>query len=152
MKRGNTILCISAIILISFVMLGVSGCNTLEKGVSNVSNKSLIEKENQSKEQNISEAELLEIKGEECIKQGGRWLDIARACAMPTSDAGKICTDSHQCVGKCLSEPCYEERYPESCFTDEDINATIGKCSKWTSVIGCHRRIEDGKAQGICVL
>jgi len=27
MKRGNTILCISAIILISFIILGVSGCN-----------------------------------------------------------------------------------------------------------------------------
>jgi hypothetical protein len=26
MKRGNTILCISAIILISFIILGVSGC------------------------------------------------------------------------------------------------------------------------------
>lgn len=83
--------------------------------------------------------QLIPATKEDCIKQGGLWGQIGikptASCNTPTSDAGKICTDSNQCGGSCIGE---------------NKDSSSGKCSEWKIVVGCRTFIEDGKANTIC--
>ena len=77
---------------------------------------------------------------QECESKGGVWatigLDQIPQCNLPTSDGGKICTDSNQCESVCIGE---------------DESSINGKCADFQIVVGCHARIEHGQAQMLCV-
>jgi len=64
------------------------------------------------------------------------------ACTYPAPDAGKACTGSDQCVGKCLA-------------LQDDAEAgaaAAGACSALVNRGGCANFIENGKASGmLCV-
>ena len=70
---------------------------------------------------------------------GGRYYVDGREitkeeCDLPTSDAGKTCTDSSQCES--------------GCFTDH-LGATSGKCGENTVIVGCGLIfVENGKTSG----
>ncbi|PWQ96069.1 hypothetical protein [Leucothrix pacifica] len=81
-----------------------------------------------------------------CIAKGGEWRRMGRiqqlSCVLPTSDAGKACTDSSQCEVSCLvSKPGVEAG-----------TATVGQCNSSTDIFGCNMRVIDGKADGmLCI-
>ncbi len=72
-----------------------------------------------------------------CVAAGGKWGKVGlypkEICNMPTNDGGNVCRDDSDCAGSCLSE-------------DED--ATSGKCTEWTTVVGCHYQVENGRVMG----
>jgi hypothetical protein len=63
----------------------------------------------------------------------------SKSCAVKTTDARKICTDSLQCQGTCL----VEDSLPDG------VKA-IGSCSEWVSNFGCYKFIEGGHVRQIC--
>ena len=79
-----------------------------------------------------------------CEARGGLWTSFdflenaENECILPTSDAGKICTDSSQCESVCIA-------------TDSDLisgeNAT-GKCHGWNESGWhlCSPYVTNGKA------
>jgi hypothetical protein len=67
-------------------------------------------------------------------------------CFLPSSDGGKACTSSKECLaGTCLSR----KQFPDS----EPVGSkTKGICATYAYVGGCVARVEDGRAQPmICV-
>lgn len=81
-----------------------------------------------------------------CVANGGTVKKVCRmqrpACIFNNPDAGKSCTDSSQCKGRCTIE---DER-PE-------VGAkAIGTCEADNDLCGCSTEIIDGKATaGRCV-
>lgn len=78
---------------------------------------------------------------DDCLKRNGMWvkqgLSGEKNCNLPASDAGKICTSSDQCQGRCIGE---------------SVAVTSGKCSDYQKVFGCHPFVENGLVPGIlCV-
>jgi hypothetical protein len=62
-----------------------------------------------------------------------------KSCAVRTTDALKICTDSAQCQGSCL----VAENLPLGV-------AAIGSCSAWVATFGCYKYIEGGRVHAMC--
>lgn len=63
------------------------------------------------------------------------------SCLCPTSDAGKPCRDSGECLGQCLGDA------GERQVTDPGPPARgyfVGECSRYRAVFGCHRPIAAG--------
>jgi hypothetical protein len=81
-----------------------------------------------------------------CTANGGKVKPICRmrkpACIFDYADAGKTCTDSEQCSGRCV----IEDEMPE-------VGArAIGVCEADNDVCGCSTEIIDGKTTaGRCV-
>jgi len=83
---------------------------------------------------------------ESCEAKGGLWgpigLSPEERCNLPTSDAGKECSDSDECEGYCVAELLPEE------WSKSGVK---GQCTAWRIVVGCITLVEDGKAKGICI-
>jgi hypothetical protein len=66
----------------------------------------------------------------------------AELCVRPFADAGKQCTDSAQCQGKCIG-------------TADQASSTApvaGQCQADDRLFGCYSQIQQGKAvSAICV-
>lgn len=85
---------------------------------------------------------------EACAAQGGDWAPVCRLqkpqCVLTFSDAGKACTDSAQCQGRC-----------ETDFSKGQIPAgepAAGRCSMNSNPCGCSQRVEGGVATpALCV-
>jgi hypothetical protein len=83
---------------------------------------------------------------EQCTHVGGTWKVYGESpeprCIVPTTDAGKICTDHSQCQGLCIG--------PENAVPG---TRTSGRCRDTYSVIAaCLVRVSDGKAEPkLCV-
>jgi hypothetical protein len=77
-----------------------------------------------------------------CERMGGRWGKVGLApkesCNLPASDAGEQCSDMGECEGACMGD---------SPGKGED---SVGTCSEWKTVVGCHTFIVDGKGRKIC--
>ena len=57
---------------------------------------------------------------EACLASGGAWDDLVgrghvHGCNLPTSDAGKACTDSKECDGACRDGVCSDHRQVRGC-------------------------------------
>ena len=64
-------------------------------------------------------------------------------CVLPYADAGKVCTDSDQCMGDC--------RLADGPSLPSGTTAT-GVCQANTSPFGCFANVEDGKVDAaLCV-
>jgi putative hemolysin len=81
-----------------------------------------------------------------CTSAGGRIERRGRIgaelCVRPFADAGKQCTDSSQCEGKCIG-------------SSEQASSTMpvsGQCQADDRLFGCHSEISQGKAVNtICI-
>jgi len=79
----------------------------------------------------------LELNEEECLDAGGEWglfyYGGTLQCNLPTSDAGKECTDSSQCEGNCEAKESAE-------IGSEDT----GMCAENKLPYRCMMKIENG--------
>lgn len=89
----------------------------------------------------------VEILAKECLAKGGKYTKEGRLqayrCVQQFSDAGKSCSDSSECQGKCTN-------------SDTAIEAGTanvkGTCAANDSPFGCSQTIEGGVAKGfLCV-
>lgn len=79
-----------------------------------------------------------------CTSAGGRVERRGRLgaelCVRPFADAGKVCTDSAQCQGKCVSQG------------NAETPVQAGQCQADDRLFGCFSEIKGGKpAYTICV-
>lgn len=80
-----------------------------------------------------------------CQAQKGDWRRVCMRgnymCVTTFADAGKTCSSSSECGGRCLAEG------------SPDFGAKVtGKCSVNNDPCGCFQTVEDGEAQpGLCV-
>ncbi len=77
---------------------------------------------------------------DQCGAIGGTWRPICMlgkpACVVPYKDAGKSCSDSSECSGKCVTGDAGTK--PES--------AVRGICTANSDPCGCFQLVENGKA------
>ena len=77
---------------------------------------------------------------EQCAAIRGTWQPICMlgkpACVVNYADAGKACTDSSQCSGRCITQGMSAQ--PESPVT--------GICTANSDPCGCFQIVENGKA------
>ena len=88
-----------------------------------------------------------------CRGAGGEWgpqgMTGTPGCSVPLPDAGKTCTDKHDCIGLCVAS-IDGDRY--NGVEIEDIKPTHGQCQAESSQFGCFIEFRDGKRQpAICV-
>jgi hypothetical protein len=91
---------------------------------------------------------------ESCESAGGHWgpvgLSPAEVCIMPTTDAGKECSDSSECQSACVADLSAEEY--NTLVKDRITIHTTGRCTSSTASVGCMAYVEDGVVLGIhCV-
>ncbi len=74
----------------------------------------------------------------ECQAAGGKWGPVGlmgvEACTLDAPDAGKVCSDSSECVGECWS-------------TAEIGSKATGYCQPTNMPFGCHASVKDGVVQ-----
>lgn len=77
---------------------------------------------------------------EKCKAAGGMWNKVGARpiseCNLPTSDSGKICSDSSECQGSCIYDGKVTNRQPVS---------GTGKCSSYAITVGCQSLVNQGK-------
>jgi len=88
-----------------------------------------------------------------CEALGGTWdrigLSPRESCNLPTSDAGKPCSDDGECEGACIAELSDEQK--DLAMHGVPVE-TGGKCTSWRIMVGCQARVNDGLVRGIlCV-
>jgi hypothetical protein len=90
---------------------------------------------------------------EQCKSKGGIWgiigLSKEEKCNLPTSDSGKICSDSEECKGSCIAEVS-EKEYKSLRGGDSKIQRK-GKCSEYEINVGCLPFVNKGSIHMICV-
>lgn len=84
-----------------------------------------------------------------CAAEGGNYEMAGRLgwmrCTQSFEDAGKVCTDSSDCMGKCLTDKEIE-------FDEETgPKATTGTCAANDNPFGCYTMVNDGIPSTICV-
>jgi hypothetical protein len=84
-----------------------------------------------------------------CLAKGGEVQPLGRlqyeACVVHFRDAGKRCSSSRQCLGKCL----YPEGRPQPLNLRRRV---VGQCQKTSNPFGCHTYVEHGRLKpGPCV-
>jgi hypothetical protein len=88
---------------------------------------------------------------EQCAAAGGRvmvagGLAPAPMCVIPTADANRPCTDSAQCIGRCINDGGEEDEIPRP-----GARAT-GRCEPDNASFGCFAEIRRGRAtRALCV-
>jgi len=88
-----------------------------------------------------------------CGEAGGEWGTLGMSgtpgCTIPLPDAGKTCTDKHDCIGMCVAS-IDGDRYRDVAI--QDIKPAHGQCQPETAYFGCFIEFRDGKRQpAICV-
>lgn len=89
-----------------------------------------------------------------CESQGGQWgpvgLSPKEICVMPTTDAGKVCSDSRDCQSACVANLSVAD-YNNLVKYHIPIHTT-GRCTAWKVGVGCNAYVENGVVNGIlCV-
>ena len=83
-----------------------------------------------------------------CNTKGGVWKRVGLgqfyACVIAMPDAGKSCTDSSQCEGRCLTGA--------GGMPDEGNKQVTGSCQATNQPFGCFSEVENGVAgPGLCI-
>jgi len=102
---------------------------------------------------NVSSNFSYPIDNESCIAQGGIWgpigLSPEPSCMLPTTDAGKVCSDSSECQAACVAELSQME---SDLIRNHIPVMTTGKCTAWIGSVGCKAYVENGVVNGVlCV-
>jgi hypothetical protein len=95
----------------------------------------------------------LRVDAAACRAQGGfiagRRAFGTRRCVIPFADAGRSCTDSDQCAGRCLFD------YRGSAFSLQGPppeREAAGRCEADNGTLGCHSEVRNGRiARPVCV-
>ena len=67
----------------------------------------------------------------------------AEMCVHPFADAGKQCSDSSQCEGKCIAS---------ASAAEGESDTAAGSCQADDRLFGCYAELEDGqRVRAICV-
>ena len=81
---------------------------------------------------------LTQAQRQQCLASGGKveraGLLGAERCTLSYGDAGKVCTDSSQCLGKCVADLDGANK----------INIS-GTCQKTDNPFGCYAFVENGR-------
>lgn len=93
-----------------------------------------------------TKSRLASVPVERCADFGGKvevrgvWVERP-TCIVPTKDANKPCSDSSQCIGRCIDK------------SDETVGITKnGRCEADNDTAGCFSEVQQGKRTGmICV-
>jgi putative hemolysin len=85
-----------------------------------------------------------------CARQGGSLQSRGRAgtvmCVVPYSDAGKSCSSSRECRGRCLAD-----RLPDGALSSEG-QPILGRCQPDDKLFGCFAELEGGKVvKSMCI-
>jgi len=87
-----------------------------------------------------------------CEAKGGWWgslgLSPVPQCNLPTSDAGKECSDSGECEGACIVELSSDD---VARVKGGEIIHAKGRCSAWRIIVGCYAFVEDGVVVLMCI-
>lgn len=86
--------------------------------------------------------------GKSCIARGGNW-SVRGFCVLPASDAGKKCSDNHNCKGYCipvLSPEDTEKMYDIGFYVNNDT----GICSSIVEKVGCITGLDNGRLSTTC--
>lgn len=87
---------------------------------------------------------------ESCESADGKWEKIGLAqeerCNLPTSDAGKECSDSDECEGSCITKLSRDDLITAN---ESEAANPQGECTAWRITVGCQNLVIDGKAQGV---
>lgn len=86
-----------------------------------------------------------------CLKRGGFLAHYgmigAEGCYFRFSDAGKHCSGSHDCKGRCI--------YPSRDVTKDRLKGgmtVLGRCEATSATFGCHSLVEHGRIrETLCV-
>ena len=83
---------------------------------------------------------------ESCELKGGLWKKAgmvqAYMCTIPYKDAGKTCTDSSQCFGRCIYTN-FDDSRLRNVSTGNKLQVT-GKCEADSSVFKCMTEVKNG--------
>lgn len=87
---------------------------------------------------------------ERCLRSGGlverRGRMGAELCVHRYSDAGKVCSDKRDCLGKCIGRPAAGSP------GDHPTGRVTGLCQADDRLFGCYSEIENGReVRAICV-
>lgn len=72
-----------------------------------------------------------------CNHDNGQWISIINDCNYPTTDGGKICSDSSQCQSNLCLANITDEELEILYSSDIPINKIIGRCENKSIFIGC---------------
>lgn len=106
--------------------------------------KKLQQHDSQTAYQRIQFAGRIATKAEkkECLSVGGKISNVgmrqAEVCIQRYPDAGKVCQDNSDCMGRCLAESRVPSQKPAT-----------GRCQVEDSLFGCRQSIENGIAQAL---
>ena len=94
------------------------------------------------------ESALLRVR-ESCESQGGFFVEVhGGICQLPTTDAGKVCSDSSECEGFCEANLVPGEL--SKIASGEQVKKA-GACGQWKNFFsGCFYIIEDGAVERFC--
>lgn len=90
----------------------------------------------------------------DCDGRGGKWGIIGGSqkyiCNLPTSDAGKRCSNKSDCEGSCIAELSTEDE--AKLKVSKEVLTLDGICTPYIFNVGCHPFVSNGKIDGItCV-
>jgi len=98
-----------------------------------------------------SEVSLCEAKGGHMEKRG---MMQSSMCVVPYADAGKTCSDSSQCLGKCLLNADNGSAERKSDFERATTSATpvTGSCEADDRTFGCIAEVKNGAVDvALCI-
>lgn len=129
-------------LILPILIIGLSACNrthTVNEGNDQVTTPSM------PKESLLQLASSLKTK-EACEAENGIWKKAGRiqffTCILPTTDAGKACSDKSQCQVACVAQG----------KKIQTGASAIGQCHNSTDQFGCRTYVRNGKAEPtLCV-
>lgn len=90
---------------------------------------------------------------DECQRAGGAWgpagIFPQPICRMPTTDAGRACSDDGECQGSCLADLTEAQR--RQVLNGQRVRA-LGQCTSAVQTFGCQARVEKGYVTAILCL
>jgi hypothetical protein len=129
-------------LILPILIIGLTACNrthTVNEGSDQVTSPSM------PKESLLQLATSLKTK-KACEAENGIWKKAGRiqsfSCTLPTTDAGKACTNKNQCQVACVAQ-------------GKNIQSgtnVVGRCHNSTDQFGCRTYVRNGKAEpALCI-
>ncbi len=120
--------------LAAFGLVSLAGCMPVEAPQANAETGSGL-----SREMSVADRTACTSGGGKVERRGRMGMEL---CVRPYADAGKSCTDSSQCDGKCIGDA----------GAAPDAPQVAGQCQADDRLFGCYSEIKGGKAaNAICV-